>query len=203
MAMTLENVTAFVRSMLGESTARYWTDAEITLYLQMSKTKVQAQFFPFLWNQYKLAADFATTVNVSLYNYPTDAFKVVDFHVKETGHKLSKVEEDRFYKYADMDAGDPVAWTFHGGQVKLFPTPSTSDTDYLYCWYMKNLTITSTTVAVTDFPDSCKMLIGIESVILGRAKDNAVTGDLIELRKLYESVIMTELNTSLSDGPYA
>jgi hypothetical protein len=202
MAMTLENVTAFVRSLLGESTARYWTDAEVTLYIQMAKVKVQAQFFPYLWNQYKCGADFAITAATSLYNYPTDATKIVALEVKADGKILRKVEEDEFHRYADASSGDPTAWTLLGGQIRLFPVPSTTDTDYLWCWYWKPLTITATTPAVTDFPDVCKSLIAIEAVILARGKDHAITADILELRNIYEQNVLIELNSALTAGQY-
>jgi hypothetical protein len=202
MAMTLENVTAFVRSLLGETSARYWTDAEITLYIQMAKSKVQAQFFPLLWDQFKSGADFGMTAGTSLYNYPTDATKIVALEVKADGKILRKIGEDEFHRYADATAGDPTAWTLVGGQIRLFPVPSTTDADYLYCWYMKNLTITATTPAVTDFPDVCKSLIAIEAVILGRGKDNAITADILELRKIYEQNVMVELSAASSAGQY-
>jgi hypothetical protein len=186
--------------MIGESTARYWTDAEITLYIQMAMAKTQSQYFSLLWNQCKTVSDFGVVAATPTYAYPTDAFRVKSFQIKTDGINLVKCDEEDFHTYAEATDPNPVAWMLQGGLVRLLPTPTVTDSDYLLCWYMKNLTISVSTPAVTDFPDVCKSLIGIEAVILARGKDNAITPDLLEIKKIYESAAIMELSTSMAEG---
>jgi len=182
------NITSFVRSLVGEATAKWWTDAEITLYTQFSMARIQGELYPWLWDKKKTFADFAITSGTAAYDEPSDCFKVSHIQVKSNGKKLQgPLGEDEYYKFADWEDGEPVAWMYKGGQILLVPTPATTDTDYLMIWYMTALD------AVTDFPDSVRGLIGVEAAILARAKNKELTQDLFELRKMYKEAAIMEL----------
>jgi hypothetical protein len=177
MAITSANAIAFVRSLLGESSAKYWTDPEITLYLQFAMAKVQGELYPFLWERYKDNAYIVTVSGTSVYDAPSDAFKVSHIQITETGQKIRYIAEDEWYKFKYADGGI----TF-------------SDSDYFTVWYMKNLD------EITDFPDSCRALVAVEAAILGRTKNEDVTSDLMALRAEFKKAALTDVTmTNMHD----
>jgi len=187
MAISAANVTSMVRSLIAETTAKYWTDAEITLYVQLAMAKVLGQLYPWLWEKNKTPSDFAITAATPTYAMPSDIYKLSYLQIKENGKKLKYISEEEYYKYASWPTGEPVAWTYDGGLIRLIPTPAATDSDYLLAWGMKNLD------EVTDFPDSVRALIAIEAAILARAKDEAVTAELFETRKMFEQAAIMDL----------
>jgi hypothetical protein len=187
MAITLLNITDLIRSLIGEKTAKYWEAAEITLYLQLAMVKVQAQYGPWLFSRYKNVANFGTIANQADYDMVTDGYKLSNIQVKETGRKIRYIDENEYYKYAQSTTGTPTVWTWVGGKVRLMPTPSATDSDYMLAWYVKNLD------EVTDFPDSCRALIAVEAAILARTKNEDVSSDILMLRKEYELAVQVDL----------
>jgi hypothetical protein len=170
MSITSANVTSFVRSIIGEASARYWTDAEITLYVQFAMTKVQSELFYLLWETKKDYAYLPTVSGTSLIDPPADCNKISQIQITSTGDKIKYVSEDEWYKYTYGDAG--IDFT---------------DSDFFTAWYMKNLD------EVTDFPESCKVLIGIEAAIMARAKNEDSSSDLFILQKDAKLAAMTDL----------
>ncbi|MCK7532356.1 MAG: hypothetical protein MZV63_15650 [Marinilabiliales bacterium] len=170
MAISSANASAFVRSLVGEATAKFWTADEITLYLQFGMTKVLGEMHPFLWDRYKDYAYIVTTAGTSEYDAPSDAYKVSHIQITETGRKIRYISEDEWYKYAYVDSGVDV-----------------TDTDYFMVWYMKNLD------EIADFPDSCRALIAVEAAIIARTKNEDVTSDLMVMRNEFKKAALTDL----------
>lgn len=185
MAMTDQNVTDLIRALINESTAKFWTSDNITLYKTAAMQVILNKFYPWLYEEYKTYEDFTLTSGTSVYSLPTNCYKPAKFEVKTTGDKLRFIREDELYKYRDYGTGYPVAWMYKGGQVEILPEPNFTDTDYLVCWYMPILD------AVTEFPDSARSLIAVEAAILAKTKDEDVTPDLLQLRRKYEDALMT------------
>lgn len=187
MAITLTNATALLRSLIGEATAKFWSDTEVTLYLQMAMAKACAQYNPWLFSRNKNVVDFGVIAGTSDYDMVTDGYKLSHIQVKSTGRKLRYINEDEYYKYAEWTTGAPAVWTWVGGKVRIIPTPSATDTDYLLAWYIKNLD------EITDFPDSLRALIVVEAAILARTKNEDVSSDILMLRKEYEQAVLVDL----------
>jgi len=190
MAITDANVTSMIRSLVGEATAKYWTEAEVTLYKQFGMTKVLGQYAPWLFNKFKSVAELGIVSGTSLYDYPEEVYKISYIQVKATGRKLRYIDEEEYYKYAQLTGTDPIVWTHIGGQIKLIPTPSSTDDDYLYVWYLPNLD------TVAEFPDPCRALIAIEGAILARTKNEDMSNDMLILRKEYTEAVLVELQTT-------
>lgn len=194
MAITLANATSLLRSLIGEETAKFWKDAEVTLYLQMAMAKACAQYNPWLFSRNKNVVDFGVISGTSDYDMVTDGYKLSHIQIKSSGRKLRYINEDEYYKYAEWTSGWPVVWTWVGNKVRIIPTPSATDTDYLLAWYIKNLD------EITDFPDSLRALIVVEAAILARTKNEDVSSDILMLRKEYEQAVLVDLQmTNESD----
>ena len=187
MAITIVNATAIIRSLIGEATAKFWSTDEITLYLQMAMAKVSAQYHPWLFSRYKNVADLGVVAGTQDYDIVPDGYKLSHIQVKTNGRKLRYINEDEYYKYAGWSPGMPVAWTWVGSKIRLLPTPTSTDANYLLAWYIKNLD------DIADFPDSLRALICVEAAILARTKNEDVSQDILNLRKEYEQAVLVDL----------
>jgi hypothetical protein len=187
MAMTADNVTDLIRSMISENSAKYWTAAEITLYETMAMNKLLSRWAPWLYHEYGTWADFAITVNTTEYDKPTNCYKIAWLLVKETGGKCRYIGPDEFFKYRGYSDDNPLVWTMKANQIHIVPTPSATDSDYLEIHYMPIMD------AVTEFPDQMRPLIVLEAVELAKYKDSALGPDIFQLKKDYETAILHDL----------
>lgn len=170
MSISNANAVSFVRSLIGESSAKFWTNDEITLYLQFAMAKVQGELFPLLWERNKDYAYIDTVAGTDDYDAPADSFKVSHIQITETGKKVRYISEDEWAKYKYNNAG--ITGT---------------DNDFFTVWFMKNLD------EITDFPDSVRVYIAIEAAIMARAKNEDVTSDLINMHRDAKMAALTEV----------
>lgn len=192
MSFTALNATAFVRSLIKEATAKFWTDAEIALYLVAAEQEIWGKYSPWLFETYKKWADFGVTSATSNYvistAIATDVYKISRILNKTDGDKLIYIHDDEMYKYRDWTTGYPVGWTYKGKTtIELIPTPNFTDTDYLQCYYMPNYT------DITSFPDTLQPLVCVAAAIYAKSKDEDVTPDLLELRNWHEQAALQDL----------
>jgi len=178
MALTDDNVTDMIRSLISEGSAKYWTDAEITLYKTQAMDKVLARWYPWMYETNKKHEDFGIENNTAKYDLPDDCYKVSILEVKSSGERVRYINATEYWKYASFDDCD-AAWMYTGGQIEIVPQPSETDTDYYQLWYMPICD------AVTEFPECLRPLIIIEAVKLAKFKDNALDPSALELEKDY------------------
>ncbi len=178
--MTDDNVTDLIRSMISESSAKYWTDAEITLYKTMAMNKLLTRWGPWLYHEQGTFEDFGTTASTATKTLPTNCDRVAWILNKEDGDKLHYIQPDELFKYRSYDSGQPVAWHFKAGDINWLPTPTATDSDIFEIHYLPILD------AVTEFPEFMRPLIVIESVMLAKYKDENVGPDIFEILKKYE-----------------
>ena len=162
------NITSLVRSLIGEATAEYWTDDEITLYIGFAMTVVQNKYWYLLAPTDAKVAATSLTASQTYVTLPTDAAKILRVEVASDRKLLRKIEPDELYKYS-------------------VHTPAAASTNYLNVWYLEYYD------ATTDFPVALRPLIALEAVKLAAAKDKGITADIESLRREYESDALTFL----------
>lgn len=188
MAWTAQNVTDFIRALVNESMASFWTPAQIALFEQAAMSKVLSMYYPWLYCTHKDWADFAITAeDPDATVMPANLYKPAYLCVKETGRKLKYISNTRLWEYRGYGAGDPFAWTWKAGKINVIPDPSASKADYLELHYMPILD------AVTEFPDCMRPLIAVEAVLFAKTKDEDVTADLFRMQKAFQDAVMTDL----------
>jgi len=189
MSLTSANATALVRSLIKEPTAKFWTDAEITLYLTGAMQQVWGKYAPWLYALKKSWVDGPIVSGNATCSptYTPALYRISKLLVKEDGRKLQYVHDDEIWNYAAYDPGNPSAWTYKAGAINLFPTPSSSDADYLSIYYLPAFT------DITSFPDALQMLVVVVAVIYGKSKDEDVTQDLLDLRKWHEEIAALDM----------
>ena len=170
------NITSMVRSLIGEATTEYWTDAEVTLYIQFAMMNVMARYWYMLMPselQVETADLDAATDNIAL---PTKCAKVVRIEVASSKKMLRKIEADEFWKYSPYDDGSTVSAYFNIYFVEYYDE-------------------------TTDFPEALRPLIAVEAAILAKTKDENVDAGLMALYNRFEESAITFLATDSPQEP--
>lgn len=176
-------VVALIRSFLGEASAKFWTDVDITSFKNAAMININSEYGYMLYPLMKKTATDDMTATTATIAYPTDCYRVgkVEVYENNTGtwQSLRYVQEDEIFRFSSMEPGDPIAWTHADGAVTIFPTPNSTSTDYFRLWYSEYLN------SVADFPEEARPLIAVEAAMLGRMKDGGIPRDWYELRDRY------------------
>lgn len=201
MSLSDANVTSLTRSLLQEATAKFWTDAEITLYIQTAMNVVQSDFYHFLYETNKTFTTQTKTSGTATFTVPTDTFKIGGVEVASTGMRLHYISDDEYYKYAEWDAGESICWMFKAGDIMIIPTPTATDTNYWRIWYLPIMDVT------TEFPDCLRPLIAVEAAMLGRTKDDNVSPELVLLQRRFhdaavKALTLTQMQEATLIGDY-
>lgn len=132
--MTPANVVSRVRDQLAETTAAFWTDAEIYRYLTDAEREVN------LTVEYNLVSTAATTVtNTSGYTLPSDCLSLK--RITYDGVPLRRVDAyKRDIDGLDMpgygssgQTGNPTHYYQINNMVYLWPVPQEAKTVQYYC----------------------------------------------------------------------
>lgn len=192
------NVTSYVRSLLNEASAKFWTDAEVTNFIKFGMVMAQSRFHTYLYAKTKKLAQLSTiaaTADYDLSSTPGDIHMIQHVSVASTGNQLQYIDDNEYWKFAELDSGDPVAWMWYDNKVRLIPTPSAASTNYLNIWYSPQLAST------TSFPEVVRPWIAVQAVISALTKDKAVTPDIIALAKHYEENVLIEITFAQMQEP--
>lgn len=204
--LTDDNVTAFIRSLIGESTAKYWTDDEIDLYKKFGMIAVQSKYWYLIYPEKVIKATATMTSGTDYIDKPTDCFKIGKLEVYNNGNGNGKhlhiIGTEEIHKYENWSTGDPVAAIFADDKIYLYPTPNRTVTDFFRFWYVEYFD------SVTDFPECLRPLIAIEAVIFAKTKDKNVTVDILAMQQkleeiAYHALAMSQIQEPDMIGDYA
>jgi len=168
------NVTSMIRYLIGESTAEYWGDAEITLFKKFGMIAVFSKYWYMLMPTEAKSSATSLTANQAYVDLPTDAAKVLRVEVNSDRKLLRKIEADELWKYTPYDDGD-------------------ASTNYLNIWYLEYYD------AVTDFPEALRPLIAFEAVIYAKTKSGGLDQAFVRMHQKAEETAIAFMAT---DSPY-
>ena len=154
-----DDVTAFTRSLIGEATAKHWTDVEIALYIEMAMMIVNTKYWYLLAPTEAQVSATSLSAATEYVSIPDDCAKVLRVEVAETRKLLRKIEADELWKYSIYDDGAAA-------------------TSYLNIWFLQYYD------ATTDFPEALRPLIAVEAAIMAKTKDSgAVDAGILRRRR--------------------
>lgn len=170
--MTDSEFNIYVRSLINESTAVFWSDEDLASYKAVAIALVNGQFWNFLYplrRKFELKSLSAGNRYLTL---PADCQKPFRLEWAETGDKINYIQDEWFYVWANQVPGDPNGWTLVESQIYLFPVPGSTQADALRFWYLPRAT------TLADLPAELHPLIAIEAVMAAKTKDDNVSASL-------------------------
>ena len=165
-----DNVTAYIRSLVGEATAKHWEDDEIANYIKFGLMVVISRFWYMLAPSEAKSEAASLVASQAYVEQPDDCAKVLRVEVAETRDLLHKIEADELWKYSVYDDGAASA-------------------DYLNIWYLEYPS------EVTDVPEALRPLVAVEAALSAKIKDAGVRSDLMIQQKRFEDIANTFLST--------
>ena len=174
--ISADDVTDFVRSLIGETTAKHWSDVEIALYIKMGMMAIEASYWYMLAPLDKKIGQASLVANTAYVDIPDDCAKVIRVEVASTGDQLRFLEPDDLVQFEEYDDGAAA-------------------TNYLNIWYLEHKD------EVTDFPEPLRPLIALEAVIFGKTKDESVDAGLLALHKRFEDIALNYMGTVQMQEP--
>lgn len=194
--MTDVEFEQYVRSLINEETARFWTPEDIASYKKVGISVVSAQFWNLLMPLKKKIKEQDIESGNRLITLPDDCQKITRIEYTETGDKVTYVQDEWFYYYARLTPGNPVGWTLSENKLYLFPEPNQALSKYLRIWYLP----CSTTLA--DLPEELHPLIAVEAVMAARTKDENVSPYLERLRQRFFDAAVKFLILAQAQDPH-
>lgn len=176
--MTDTQWLAYVRSLLGEITPKFWTPEEIAAYKTVGITTVFSSFWNLLYPIKKKPILINMVTGESLLEYPEswDGFKIVRLENAGTGAKLKYIEDDEFFRWANLPPGTPQRWTFSDEKIMQLPTPNASEANYWRLWYLPEA------ITLANLPSCLHALVAIEAVLGARIKDDNVRREIVYMK---------------------
>lgn len=168
------DITSMIRYLIGENTAEYWDDAEITLFKKFGMIAVFSKYWYMMMPTETKVAATSLTANQAYVDLPTDAAKILRVEVNSDRKMLRKIEVDELWKYTPFDDGD-------------------ASTNYLNVWYLEYYD------SVTDFPEALRPLIAYEAVVYAKTKSGGMDRSFDRMHQRAEEQAIAFLAT---DSPY-
>lgn len=183
--MTREDFRTYVRSLIAEPYASYWTDPEIDAYTDTALTLLLNEFWYFLKKLYKKTGYLSTVANQSVIDLPADCLKVLSITLKENPmQRFDYIPEDA-EDYYERNA--LPGWTFEEGKIKINPTPTETKTDYFRIKYLPK-------IAFENLPDCLFPLLAVRTVIQAKIKDDNVPVYILRLEEQFKQNAMIFLS---------
>lgn len=180
----------FTRSLLYETTAKFWTDVEILSYKAVAITNVAAKYVQNLviTNLTQEQLDVVATVPYVL--LPVDCWKIIRIEYASDNSKVQLITPAERFKLGTPTPSDGPFSVMMGigplgvPAITLQPTPTVSHTSYFNIWYLPEPT------DLKFLPTPLHALVAIEAVRLAKFKDEDVQRDLLDMQDRIEKDIL-------------
>lgn len=189
--MTLEQFRNYVRSLLAEPMASYWTDEEIDTYVNIALINIQNELWTLLAQRYNAT----TTINIlpeqDEYDVPADCLKILSITFPLSSFTaMDYIPHNLEGYYTNYSL---YGWKFENNKIKIYPKPTKADT--LRVKYLPKFTITTA-------PEEMLPLLAVEAIIQAKIKDENVPQYLLILRENFKRnliVFLTQNQLQNSD----
>jgi hypothetical protein len=187
----------YVRSLVNESVASFWTAGDIAAYKAVGITTVNSMFWNLLFPLKKRYYDYSLTAGENNLDLPVGWHKIVRLEVAATGAPLKPIadRESPYYLAGDAGVSGPVGWMFIRGKIRPLPNPTSAMTNYLRLWYLPRAT------TLAELPEDLHPLVAVEAVLAARTKDENISPYLTNLRDRFEAIARKALVQFQTQAP--
>jgi hypothetical protein len=199
MAVTLTNATTYVRSLLDEPNPQFWSNAELTNWMNEACSDIARRVE---WK--RVQANIAVTAGTNTYVAPTDIYRIYRIEFAPTGSDNIYTLEWRGYMEMDQIWGINQQWP---GSYPLYYTlwkvppimniityPVPSQAGHLTVYYYQQIT------PVAAGSDNLDVLEGFEDLVYDYTVYRALRKDADprsrEFKEIYEDKLVGMMNTT-------
>lgn len=203
--MTPTENLAYTRFLLKESTASFWGDTELYIYM----TEAEQEVFNLIMEEDE--GYFQTTnetidyeANTQEYDLPSDCIKVVlvertDVDPDKTLSPINMQDKLRYEPITDATALEE-GWEYYyinGTKIGIVPTPNESKTDNLKIYYIARADDVDSSSSAFTVPNDygAHQLIAVKTAIIAKLKGDEPIGDLERKELKLEARLKTSLQS--------
>ncbi len=182
--MTIDEFRNYVRSLIAEPQASYWTDDEIDVYTEIALILIFNDLWGLLYPVYNKTAYLSVEANNPYIPLPEDCFKIisitpVDNHT--TNFDYIPIDIENHYETNNLRG-----WFFENNQIRIVPTPTVSANNCYRIKYIPKPTF-------ENIPDVMYPYLAVETVIQAKVKDENVPSYLLILEEKYKRNLISFL----------
>ncbi len=209
--MTPTSALAFTRYLLKESTASFWADAELYIYLTEAEQEVMDLILEEDEGYFQTTnetIDYAS--GTQEYDLPADCVKVVlvertDLDPVKTLHPINMQDKLKYEPALATGISDEdwEGYYLNGEKIGIVPTPDESQTDNLKIYYIKENPDVASGSAAFTVPNrySAHQLVCVKGAILAKLKGDEPIGDLERREARLEAKLKTSLVSRQTQEP--
>ncbi len=162
MALTLATILTSVRDLLNESTASFFTDAEITRWIAQATLDIST-----VGKCVEATTTIGMVTSTPSYALPIDNVEVMHVEWIPTRQGLRRITPSLLGEAGtELEEDQPLRWFEYAAQLWVEPLPSvTASGDNVRVYYSR------ATQDITLLPDSYQLLAILYATAMGKAKD--------------------------------
>lgn len=216
---TIEELIENVRNMLNQpdSTNSFWSDAELTEYLNEGVRRYFAEVAPLFDGQFTTTTSLNLVANTETVALPTDCFSVKALYkTMNQGYSILKYRNNILDSYSTTtQSGDSYIpyYYFRGNNIVLRPVPGASETGGLLLEYVQfpETMVNGGDSLTAQVAPVFKDLIQMYAVTKAKTKESLVTGvdttalaksNLTDLYMAFKESIQTRAASTSSTLPF-
>ena len=181
--MLISDILTFIRNKLGEPTAAFWSDVELTVDINSAAKEVYAEVLQSVKGFFETSTTISTVVGTETYQLPTGCWKInlierTDMNPPVNLMPIDIVEKNRFYRDSIGYASGYERYWISGNYIGIAPIPDSVVTYKI--WYVPTLAnMTSGQTLPAEFTDLHHEVICWGALLRATMKDR-------ELYKMWE-----------------
>lgn len=177
MALTLTTVITSVRDLLNETTASFFTDAEITRWIGQASLDAST-----VGKCVEATTTIGMVTSTPSYSLPTDNVEVMHVEWVPTRQGLRRITPSLLGEAGtELEDDQPLRWFEYAAQLWVEPLPSvTAAGETVRVYYSR------ATQDVTLLPDSYQLLAILYATAMGKAKDKRYA-EMAALMQIYNN----------------
>ena len=201
--MTPANALTYIRYILKETTASFWTDVELYAYMSEAEQEVFNLIMEEDEGYFQTTDATIDYVNgTQEYNLPTDCVKVVlvertDVDPVKTLHPI-RIQDKLQYEPVNRTYATDTDYEYYylsGTKIGIVPTPDENETNNLKIYHIPNPTDVSSGSSAFTVPDGygAHQLICVKTAIIAKSKGDEPLADLERREARLEARLKTGL----------
>jgi hypothetical protein len=185
--MNFSELKTLVWTWLDDPQGSYFTDAQVSVWLNNAQREVQKQLVQAGENYYVTKMSASTVANQETYALPSDFHKCHKFELVLSGtgvNEQRRTLEPVTYQQLDIvstGVGSPLVYNFRRNVVSLRPIPDNTYTMYLHQSY--RVVDMSSAADIPDVPEDYHEYIAVLATLDGLMKDRRDPSSFIVAKK--------------------
>lgn len=206
--MTVDEAVTYVRTLLGEDSAAFWSDAQLVAFVQRSLLTVYSIAMNARQEYFLSSSNISYAADTELYNLPAGCTKItlverVDEKPYVTVLPIDITEKNK-YALRNGDVFNPgqERYFIAGGQIGIAPIPTQAVNNALKIWTVNTPTLpTGSTSLGAQLNDFDHEVIAWGAYMRAAARDKQLLATIAPVYKELKDQLIQNVQTRINQEP--